>query len=233
MLCGEGDNDVLHGRGGDDTLYGGDGNDTLNGGDGNDFLSEARYRENRWELYSGDDIQRGGGGNDTLEGGAGDDRQYGGSGNDSLDGGDGNDSLTGGGGADTLEGGMGSNSVWYLLSPAAVSVNLNTGAASGGDAEGDILSNIQEVFGSAHDDTLVGEFLTGNLLMGGRATTSWRGVAAVASASTTGTSSPRGTATTPSRTSRLIRRWRWAMMRESTSRASARAPRRGSSSGPR
>jgi VCBS repeat-containing protein len=47
-----------------------------------------------------------------------------------------------------------------------VSVNLTTGLAHFGDAEGDILTNIHNVTGSAGDDTLVGNSYA-NLLQGG------------------------------------------------------------------
>jgi Ca2+-binding RTX toxin-like protein len=37
-----------------------------------------------------------------------------------------------------------------------VNVNLHTGTATGGDAQGDTLSDIEAVIGSAHDDTVFG-----------------------------------------------------------------------------
>ena len=67
-------------------------------------------------------------GDDTIDGGAGD---------DSLDGGGGNDLLTGGPGADTLKGGSGDmDTISYKYSPMGVTINLNAGTASGGDADG-------------------------------------------------------------------------------------------------
>ena len=47
--------------------------------------------------------------------------------------------------------------VAYARSNTAVSVNLATGAGSGGQAQGDTLSNIEAVVGSAHNDTLIGD----------------------------------------------------------------------------
>ena len=123
---------------GDETLRGGASNDSLAGQDGNDVLLGL-------------------GGNDTLSGGAGADRLEGGDGNDSLYGGDGNDILNGSAGADRLDGGEGWDWVSYWNSDAAVSVNLATGAASGGHAQGDTLSNFEAIWGSAHADTLVGD----------------------------------------------------------------------------
>ena len=56
-----------------------------------------------------------------------------------LDGGaGGNDYFWGLGGADTIIGGTGTDSAFYDASDAAVSINLATGAASGGHAAGDV-----------------------------------------------------------------------------------------------
>ena len=59
-------------------------------------------------------------------------------------------------------------SIQRLMRPprAAVTVNLETGAASGGDAEGDILDSIEYLTGSAHADTLTGDACN-NVLEGG------------------------------------------------------------------
>ena len=78
-------------------------------------------------------------------------------GNDMLFGGSGNDTLEGGPGADTLIGGPGMDTADYSASAAAVSVNLLTGLGSGGDAQGDILGGIENIVGSAFNDTLTGD----------------------------------------------------------------------------
>ena len=97
-------------------------------------------------------------GNDVLQGGAGNDRLSGGEGNDTLGGGAGTDTLWGGAGADSLDGGAGSRDVLdYTYSDRGVSVNLATGAVSGGHAEGDTITNFEVVWGSIHDDSLVGD----------------------------------------------------------------------------
>ena len=104
---------------------------------------------------------------DVLNGGAGNDVLAGLTGNDSLNGGDGDDMLEGGAGADTLSGGANSaigssesagDTARYTTS-AAVNVDLRrTGAQSGGDAAGDILSGIENVSGSnTGNDTLTGD----------------------------------------------------------------------------
>ena len=85
---------------------------------------------------------------DVLRGLGGDDMLYGGSGNDTLDGGPGADTLMGGPGMDTAD---------YSLSAAGVTVNLLTGLGSGGDAQGDMLTGIENIIGSANDDVLAGD----------------------------------------------------------------------------
>ena len=109
----------LEGLGGVDDLYGLAGNDVLLGGAGNDALI-------------------GGLGNDELDGGPGEDELHGGAGDDYLDGGADDDELVGGPGADSLRGGAGTDMADYFWdSDAGVQINLHTGVAQGGDAEGD------------------------------------------------------------------------------------------------
>ena len=105
----------------------------------------------------GDDRLQGAEGDDTLAGGDGLDALYGGTGADTLLGEAGNDILEGGAGADTLDGGAGSNTASYRHSAAAVTIDLATGAASGGDAAGDTYAGIANLRGSAHDDVLSGD----------------------------------------------------------------------------
>src|SRR6266567_226395 len=100
----------------------------------------------------------GGTGNDTITGMAGVDHLYGGAGHDTI---------VGGGGADILDGGTGTDTVDYSASSGGVTVNLgNAGAQSGGDAAGDILSNFENITGSAFNDTLIGD-AGANVLTGG------------------------------------------------------------------
>ncbi|WP_424942059.1 Hint domain-containing protein [Aliiroseovarius crassostreae] len=96
----------------------------------------------------------------------GDDSLSGGAGNDSLYGGEGLDTLEGGTGADYLEGGAAQDTADYSASSAAVTVDLSSGTGSGGDAEGDMLTGVDGIIGSDHDDTLLGydgQSLTGDL----------------------------------------------------------------------
>ncbi len=109
----------------------------------------------------------GNGGADRLVGGDGDDALSGNAGNDTLLGGAGADLLTGGAGADTIDGGAGVDIVSYADSAKAVRVELDaSGLVRGGDADGDRLSNIEGVIGSAHVDALRGNRLD-NLIDGG------------------------------------------------------------------
>lgn len=78
-------------------------------------------------------------------------------GDDVLNGGDGNDSLEGGAGKDTLQGGNGSDTLSYAKSLSAVSVNLATASAVGGDAQGDTWTGMEHLSGSAFDDLLAGD----------------------------------------------------------------------------
>jgi hypothetical protein len=180
IISGLAGNDSLDGGDGNDQISGGDGHDTvlgqagadrLEGGAGNDTLSGGAE----------DDLLFGGDGNDNLSGDAGADGERaagteswrgfkkvglaggegkaglsGGAGNDILNGGGGDDYLDGGAGADQLIGGAGFDGVDYSGSNAAVTVNLATGTASGGTAQGDTLSGIELVQGSAHNDTITG-----------------------------------------------------------------------------
>ena len=125
-----------------ENLVGGNGNDTLNGNE----------QANRLEGAAGDDILNGGAGNDTLVGG---------DGNDLLNGEDGDDLIFGGAGADTINGGNGIDTASFTGSDAGVTIRLGNGTdigtASGGHAQGDKLSNIENLIGSSsHGDTLTG-----------------------------------------------------------------------------
>ena len=74
-----------------------------------------------------------------------------------------NDYVDGGAGADTLGGSAGYDTLTYYSSTAGVSVNLASGTASGGDAQGDSISNFESVSGSAHNDVLTGNAVSNSL----------------------------------------------------------------------
>ena len=117
-------------------------------------------------VVDGNDTLSGGNGNDTIRGWGGDDTLNGDAGNDSLDGGTGNDKLAGGAGADYLNGGDGIDTADYSTSSAGVDVNLERGTGLGGDAQGDILVNIENLIGSNFNDVLVGNAQV-NMIDGG------------------------------------------------------------------
>jgi len=84
----------------------------------------------------------------------------------SLIGGNGNDILEGKGGADLLDGGEGIDTVLYNNSPAGIVVNLASGTGQGGDAEGDILKNVENIVGTQFNDIITGDDHA-NILEGG------------------------------------------------------------------
>lgn len=137
IVTGTGGNETLSGTSGADALMGLEGNDSLNGLDGNDILD-------------------GGDGNDTLHAGAGNDRQYGGAGSDNL---------MGSAGMDLLDGGEGGDYAYYSSSDSAVQVDLGAETTSGGHAEGDVLLDIEHVWGSAWNDNINGD-ASSNYLLG-------------------------------------------------------------------
>ena len=162
-LSGQSDNDTLRGGPGDDTLVGGYGADELDGGPGTDTADYARSRpgfsleplalpgvtvnlatgvgsdgEAQGDTLTGIENLTGSDFEDTLTGDAADNILRGGPLGDALD---------GAGGSDTAD---------YTGSNAAVSVNLATGAVSGGHAQGDTLTSIENLIGTDYDDTLTG-----------------------------------------------------------------------------
>ena len=161
-LTGGAGNDVLRGGAGDDYLNGGAGNDVLIGGAGADtFVGGAGVNTVSYlgskaltadladpTLNTGDaagdtysDIQ-------NLRGSAGSDHLYGDSGNNVIE---------GGAGGDVIDGEGGINTASYLHSAAGVTVDLMDNADNaGGDAQGDRLYHIQDLYGSTHADTLTG-----------------------------------------------------------------------------
>jgi subtilisin-like proprotein convertase family protein len=85
--------------------------------------------------------------------------------NDELYGNEGDDTLIGGAGADKLSGGTGQDVVDYSSSPAGVSVDLVARTGAGGDAQGDNhFGNMDDVIGSAFDDTITGDAAPNRLL---------------------------------------------------------------------
>jgi Ca2+-binding RTX toxin-like protein len=78
-------------------------------------------------------------------------------GDDTIFGLGGNDLILGGGGADSINGGSGTDTASYTDSTEAVFVSLISNLGSGGTAQGDTFTSIENVTGSSHADTLVGD----------------------------------------------------------------------------
>ena len=86
---------------------------------------------------------------------------------DTIMGTSGDDWLPGGGaGADTIDGGAGMDWAVYYGSDVGVNVDLSPGGVNrGGHAEGDVLKNIENVYGSMHNDVVTGD-IGANMLWG-------------------------------------------------------------------
>ncbi|MGK9247131.1 M10 family metallopeptidase C-terminal domain-containing protein, partial [Inquilinus limosus] len=102
-------------------------------------------------------------GYDTLFGGTGKDQLSGSDGNDTLVGGAGNDELRGGTGSDRFFGGAGTDTVTYFGTNSGVTVNLQAGTGSGGEAQGDTFGSVENVNGSNAADTLIGNAIANRL----------------------------------------------------------------------
>ena len=75
--------------------------------------------------------------------------------------------MSGGNGADVIDGGSGTDTSSYAASKAAVTVNLQSGTGSGGDAAGDTLTAIENLMGSGFGDKLTGSSVDNTLNGGG------------------------------------------------------------------
>ncbi|MCJ2131881.1 calcium-binding protein [Methylobacterium sp. E-045] len=76
---------------------------------------------------------------------------------DTLKGGRGNDVLEGGAGGDTIDGGLGIDTASYEHATGRVYASLEAQMGYEGDASGDQLYGIENLIGSAFDDSLVGD----------------------------------------------------------------------------
>lgn len=172
---------TLEGRNGADTIYGMAGNDIIIGGaggdalDGGDGLDTAVYTDSNAAVNVNLETNTATGGYargdmltsiENLIGSSYSDILVGDTQANHLEGRNGNDVLEGGAGTDRLDGGEGFDTASYMGSDTAVIINLETNTVSGGHAEGDTLTSIENLIGSAHLDTLTGDSLN-NILEGG------------------------------------------------------------------
>ncbi|WP_170233764.1 calcium-binding protein [Novosphingobium sediminis] len=189
ILTGNAANNYISGGAGNDTLIGGGGLDWFLGGLGADKLNgtgddgasyrgsasavtvnlatlTARGGDADGDVLVGISQVEGTALADTLTGNNGNNVLIGGGDADKLDGAGGNDLIRGGAGGDIMIGGAGTDTLEYTSSAAAVTVDLGTGSASGGDATGDSFSGFENLAGSAFGDTLKAG-ATGSTLLGG------------------------------------------------------------------
>ncbi|MEZ5796715.1 MAG: M10 family metallopeptidase C-terminal domain-containing protein [Paracoccaceae bacterium] len=188
-LYGMDGDDTLDGGEGDDTLSGGAGADLIIGGAGYDMVhyweAAAPIRLDMADpaaglgAAAGDRLQGielvvatefgdqilGDAAANILMGLGGDDLLIGRAGNDTLYGGIGNDTFDGGTGADMMLGAEGRDAVWYHDSAGAVWVDLQVGRGAWAWAQGDTMSSIEDLAGSAHADMLLGSAV-GNRIEG-------------------------------------------------------------------
>ncbi len=171
-LGGSVGNNLLTGGAGNDTLDGGPGDDVLDGGAGTDMASYAgAVLSVTVNLGLAGPQNTGGYGLDTLisienlNGSEHDDILTGNAGNNFIFAGGGNDLLDGGLGNDTLNGGAGIDTASYASASGAIVANLATGLATGA-AGADTLLAIENLTGSAFNDTLTGDG-NANVLDGG------------------------------------------------------------------
>jgi len=178
-LVGNGGSDEIWGADGDDLMIADDDGsqyDRYEGGAGSDTISYERLGHgvsvdfrianpyawgDDWKYVFGDAVQAenitGTAYRDWIFGDVADNVLKGGAGDDDLHGGGGNDVLEGGAGADHLNGWEGINTASYASSSAGVYVDLSTGEAFGGDAEGDAIFNVGRLRGSKLADQLKGD----------------------------------------------------------------------------
>ena len=161
-----GGDDVINGLEGNDTLIGGAGADTLNGGADTDTADYSTSTSAvAVDLFSGVGLSGDAAGDSyiSIENVTGSDLVGEGdfiiadNGNNTLQGLAGDDTFEGMDGADAIDGGDGSDTAVYWNSYAAVQVDLEAGTASGGHAQGDILTSVENITGSSHHDVITGD----------------------------------------------------------------------------
>jgi hypothetical protein len=152
-LTGDGGTNNIDALGGDDVLSGGGGSDSLLGDADIDIL-DYQTSPAPVNIDLAADTASGGDATgdliDSIEG------VIGSAFDDTLRGDNRDNFFLGMGGGDAIAGDLGVDLANYLPSPAGVTVNLAKGTSSGGDAQGDVLTGIENVAGSDFPDSLVG-----------------------------------------------------------------------------
>lgn len=122
-------------------------------------ISSVGGKSNNMLIARGTVIEefRAGSGNDMVQGNSADNVLKGNAGNDSLFGDAGDDTLQGGTGADTLDGGTGTDAADYSNATVSNRVDLLNNARNSGDALGDVLISIENLFGGTYRDVFFGD----------------------------------------------------------------------------
>jgi Ca2+-binding RTX toxin-like protein len=158
IVIGSGFADTLTGNYYDNVIEGGAGADTINGGeDSFSFGDSASYAGSGAAVSVDLGLGTATGGDAEGDTFVSIENLIGSAYADTLTGDSGDNVLEGGAGGDLIDGGLGSDSASYIGSAEAVTVDLGLGTASGGDAAGDTLTSIENLIGSAFDDTLNGD----------------------------------------------------------------------------
>lgn len=165
IIRGMNHNDTLIGWTGNDTLIGGTGADHMDGGDGFDTVdyslaTTAVSIDLQNFVFSGGEadgdyilnVEKIIGTNQASQR----DWIWGDAANNVIFGLAGDDILEGGSGGDTIDGGDGWDYARYTRSAEGVNVNLKTNVNTGGDAQGDLIYNVEAVVGSNYNDVIVG-----------------------------------------------------------------------------
>ncbi|WP_427450801.1 calcium-binding protein [Litorimonas sp. WD9-15] len=141
IITGSGFDDIIIGNGTTVTLQGGFGDDTI-------YAAELDNPEFRNFLIGGEFAFGSQLGSNLAN-----------TGNDTLIGSAGRDVLIGLDGADFLDGGDGIDEVRYFYdrSGEGIIIDLALGTASGGNANGDTIINVENVIGSIYDDVITGD----------------------------------------------------------------------------
>ncbi len=187
MYGGDG-GDILFGGRGDDTIYGGNnadnlvgelGADDIDGGTGIDtiFFTSSRTGvtvnlltgtgsggEAEGDSYIAVENINGSAFGDNLTAGTAATVLDGRAGSDILTGSNLADVFIGGTGADTINGLGGIDRANYTSSLGAVQINLATNVNTGGDALGDKLTNIENIYGSNLGDSIIGNTASNTFL---------------------------------------------------------------------
>jgi len=121
----------------------------LLGTDGNDTIDETFIDVNTNTINDN---------GQTIEAGDGDDRIYDGAGDDEIFGGAGRDRFYAGEGANSYDGGEGKHdTVYYDRATGDIVVDLLDSTNNEGIAAGDTYTMIEAIFGSSHNDTIIGD----------------------------------------------------------------------------